>query len=114
MPFARTSNLAFADAIEPHLNKLEPNEKSAFLQSHQDVSAEAILSRVRDCGRDCNAGSASRECAAKVGRSLQILNQFMGCVAIATQSNPGISPLVIGGIRLILDVDLVEYSAWHY
>lgn len=48
------------------------------------------------------------------GWSLQALNQFMGGVAIATQCNPEISSLVIGGLRLILDVGLVGYSAWHY
>lgn len=48
------------------------------------------------------------------GWSLQVLNQFMGGVAIATQCNPEISSLVIGGLRLILDAGLVGYSAWHY
>lgn len=69
IPVARTSNLAFADATELHLNKLEPNEKSAFLQSHQDIYAESILSRVRDYYRDYNAGSASRKCADGLYRS---------------------------------------------
>lgn len=104
----RASNIAFADAIRIHLDKLEPNEKSAFLESHQDLSAEAILSRIRDYDRDYNVGSTSRKFAATVGRSLQFLNQFMDCVANAIQSNAEISSLVVRGDKLILDVGLIE------
>lgn len=78
MLIAKTSNIALAGAIRIHLDKLELNEKFAFLQSHQDLSAEAILSRIRNYDRDYHVGSTSRKCAAMVGRSLQFLNQFMG------------------------------------
>lgn len=108
MLVARASNIAFADAIRIHLDKLEPNEISAFLQSHQDLSSKAILSRIRDYDRDYNVGSTSRKFAAMVGRSLQFLNQFMECVANAIQSNAKISSLVARGVKHILDVGLVE------
>lgn len=108
MLVARTSNIAFADAIRIHLDKLEANEKFAFLQSHQDLSAEAILSRIRDNDRDYHVGSTSRKCAAMVRRSLQFLNKCIWCVADAIQNIAEISSLVARGVKLILDEDLVE------
>ena len=49
-----------------------------------------------------------QKCAAMVGRSLQFLNQFMGSVANIIQSKAEISSLVVRGVKLILDEDLVE------
>ena len=97
-------NFAFTEALKQHLAKLDPDENSAFRASHQTLTAESILARVRDYDRDWNQNSNSRKCAEQVEKSLRILNQFLRSIAIAVQSNPEISSLIVGGVRFILDV----------
>jgi len=97
-------NFAFTDALQQHLAKLSPDENFAFRNSHQTLTAESILVKVRDYDRDWNHNSNSRKCAEQVEKSLRILNQFLRSIAIAIQSNPEISSLIVGGVRLILDV----------
>ena len=60
--------------------------------------------KVRDYDRDWNHKSGSRKCAEQVEKSLRILSQFLRSIAIAIQSNPEISSLIVGGVRFILDV----------
>lgn len=97
-------NTAFANALEQHLAKLSPVESAAFRTSHQSLTAENILLKVKEYDQAYNRGSASRKCADKVDKSLKILNLFLASVAIAIQSNPDISSLIVGGLRLIVDV----------
>ncbi|MCJ1344657.1 hypothetical protein MMC31_002860 [Peltigera leucophlebia] len=89
-----------------HLAKLRPDEKSAFRTSHQTLTAESILVKVRDYDRARNHDSNSRKCAEQVEKSLRILSQFLRSIAIAIQSNPEISSLIVGGVRFILDLGL--------
>ncbi|MCJ1348246.1 hypothetical protein MMC31_006477 [Peltigera leucophlebia] len=100
---ALSRNFAFTDALQQHLAKLSPDEKSAFRTSHQTLTAESILVKVRDYDRDRNHDSNSRRCAEQVEKSLRILSQFLKSIAIAIQSNPEISSLIVGGVRFILD-----------
>lgn len=79
-------------------------ESAAFRTSHETLTAENILLKVKEYDQAYNRGSASRKCADKVDKSLKILNQFLTSVAIAIQSNPDISSLIVGGLRLIVDV----------
>lgn len=97
-------NTAFANALQQHLAKLSPVESTAFRTSHQTLTAEHVLLKVQDYDQAYNRGSASRKWADKVDKSLRILNQFLTSVAIAIQSNPDISSLIVGGLRLIVDV----------
>ncbi|MCJ1342870.1 hypothetical protein MMC31_001059 [Peltigera leucophlebia] len=103
---ALSQNLAFTDALQQHLAGLSPVANAAFLSSHQTLTAESILVKVRDYDRDYNSGSGSRKCAEQVEKSLRILDQFLGSIAIAIQSNPDISSLIVGGVRFILDLGL--------
>lgn len=97
-------NYAFTDALQQHLAKLSPAENAAFHSSHQKLTAESILVKVRDYDREYNSSSGSRQCAEKVEKSLRILNQFLRSIAIAVQSNPEVSSLIVGGVKFILDV----------
>ena len=104
--FLLSRNLAFTDALQQHLAKLSPNENSAFRTAHQTLTAESILVKVRNYDRDWNHDSNSRKYAEQVEKSLRILNQFLRSIAIAIQSNPEISLLIVGGVRFILDVNI--------
>ena len=97
-------NAAFADALQQHVLKLSPVESAAFRASHQSLTPESILVKVKAYDQAHNRGSASRKCAEKVDKSLRILNQFLASIAIAIQSNPDLSSLIVGGLRCIVDV----------
>ena len=45
---------------------------------------------------------------------MRILNQFLASIAIAIQSNPDISSLIVGGLKLIVDViiSLLRRASW--
>ena len=67
-------NFAFTDALQQHLAKLSPDENFTFHTSHQTLTAESILAKVRDYDRDWNHKSGSRNCAEQVEKSFRILN----------------------------------------
>ena len=97
-------NAAFSDALQQHLRKLSPVESATFRASHQSLTPESILVKVKayDQAHDC--GSASQKCAEKVGKSLRNLDQFLASIATAIQSNPDASLLIVGGLRCIVNV----------
>ncbi|MCJ1348209.1 hypothetical protein MMC31_006440, partial [Peltigera leucophlebia] len=97
-------NAAFAEALQQHLLKLSPIESATFRASHQSLTPENILLKVKAFDQAHNRGSASRKCAEKVDKSLRILNQFLASIAIAVQSNPEVSSLIVGGLRFIVDL----------
>ncbi|MCJ1344810.1 hypothetical protein MMC31_003013 [Peltigera leucophlebia] len=97
-------NAGFADALQQHLLKLSPVEGASFRDSYQSLTPESILLKVKAYDQAHNRGSASRKCAEKVDKSLRILNQFLASIAIAIQSNPDISSLIVGGLKFILDL----------
>ena len=97
-------NAAFADALQRHLLKLSPLESATFRDSHQSLTPENIILKVKAYDQAHNRGSTSRKCSEKVEKSLRILNQFLASIAIAIQSNPDISSLIVGGLKFIVDV----------
>ncbi|MCJ1347419.1 hypothetical protein MMC31_005644, partial [Peltigera leucophlebia] len=103
---ALSRNSAFTHALQQHLAKLSPVENAAFRSSDQTLTAESILVKVRDYDRDYNSDSGSRKCAEQVEKSLRILNQFLRSIAIAIQSVPEVSLLIVGGVKFILDLGL--------
>lgn len=62
------------------------------------------MSKVKGFDDVYNQSSTSRRCARTLTRVFQVMNQFMSGVAIGIQASPEISSLVIGGVRLVIDV----------
>ena len=62
------------------------------------------MSKVSDFDNAHYDKSMSRRCAEAVARFLRVIDQLMGGVAIAIQSNPDISALVVGAVRVVIDV----------
>ena len=97
-------NTGFADALQQHLLKLSADESATFRASHQSLTPESIFAKVKAYDQAHNRSSASRKCAEKVEKSFRILNQFLASIAIAIQSNPDLSSLIVGGLKFIVDV----------
>ncbi|KAI9860062.1 MAG: hypothetical protein M1813_006410, partial [Trichoglossum hirsutum] len=103
-PPSVTDNIAFDLAFQQHVNKLSQSESDAFLDAYRDITPETLLSKVNDFDDAHHDKSMSRRCAEPVARFLRVINQLMGGVAIAIQSNPDISALVVGAVRVVIDV----------
>ncbi|KAL9118052.1 MAG: hypothetical protein Q9187_005405 [Circinaria calcarea] len=99
-----TDNVAFDDALQQHLQKLNQSEKDAFNAAYQNIDPEGLFSRVEDFDRIYNAKASSRRCAEPVTRFIGILEQFMAGMAIGIQSSPEISCLVVGAVRIVIDL----------
>ena len=104
------NNEAFQAALKKHLDKLDPVEKDAFEAANRDTSQTELLAKVKRFDEDHSRHSSSRRCFGPLTKFFQVLDQFMGGVAIAIQSNPEISSLVVGGVRFVIDVSPVRHT----
>lgn len=94
---------AFALAIKGHIDALSPDERQAFDTGSQ-LTPQALIARVRDFDRMHSQGSRLRACATKVDGFLTILDLYLKPLAICIGHSPGISSLVVGGVKLVIDV----------
>jgi len=91
-------------AIERHLCKLTDAEKEAFREASRSIDENNLLSRVRACDDAHKQSSAFRTQAARLEKFLNLLNRFTGGIAIGIQAYPEISSLVVGAVRIVIDL----------
>lgn len=104
------SQNTFENALQDRIQKvLDPAERASFQNAHACISPEELLSKVQGFDDVYNRRSTSRHCAGTLTKVFQIMNQFMSGVAIGIQASPEISSLVVGGIRLIIDVRVLPH-----
>jgi hypothetical protein len=97
-------NIAFDDALQQHLKKLDPAERDAFKAAYQMISPQDLLSKVKEFDDMHSEKVTFRRCTEPISKFLGFLEQFMQGVSIGIQSNPEISSLVVGAVRIVIDV----------
>ena len=97
-------NPALQLALEQHLNQIPDDEKSAFIQASQQMTDETVLERVKSYDQAHSTKSRFRPQTESLSRFLGVLNRLMAGVATAVQANPNISSIVVGAVRVIIDV----------
>jgi hypothetical protein len=102
--YSVADNAALEVALQRHLEKLDQAERVAFEKASQDISVEELLANVKEFDNAYNRKATCRRCTEPVGRFLRIIEQFMNGVAIGIQSYPEISSIVVGAVRLVIDV----------
>lgn len=102
---------ALDKAIQKHLERLPEKERDLFRQASKSIDAENILTKVKQYDHFHRNTSRFRPKADNITHFLSLLNRFMAGVAIGIQASPDISSLVVGGVRVIIDVMVrfVEY-----
>jgi hypothetical protein len=97
-------------AVQKHLDKLPDSEKDAFKAAWKDVDERQLLARVQIWGVQHARESSFRPQAERLSKLLRVLDRFMGGLAIGTQANPDLSAIVVGGIRIVIDlaIDYVQ------
>jgi hypothetical protein len=101
---AASGNIALQQAIKTYLDKIPDAEKKVFQEAAKNISEDNILSKVRDYDNTHGKSSAFRPHAERLSKFLDLLNRFMGGVAIGIQAYPEISSLVVGAVRIIIDL----------
>lgn len=104
MTSSSSANPAFLAAMQKHINKLPEVEKEAFRQAHDNIAPSGLLERIRSLDTQHASTSSFRPHAEKTSRFLGLLDRLLGGISIAIQANPDISSIVVGGVKLIVDV----------
>lgn len=108
---AASENRALKLAIERHLHKITDAEKEAFWEALTKIDEDNLLSRVRAYDNTHKQSSSFRPQAERLSNFLNLLNRFMRGIAIGIQAYPGISSLVVGAVRIVIDlaIDFVTF-----
>jgi predicted ATPase with chaperone activity len=100
---AETTNPAFLEAWRMHWMDLDESEKLEW--SFRDVrSPLKVQKTIEDMDKLHQEHSISRKIAAKTLRFLQALETLMAGVSIGIQAYPDVSALVVGAIRVVINV----------
>ena len=97
-------NRALELAIERHLRKITDTEKEAFREASRNIDECSLLSRARAYDDAHKQSSSFRPQAERLSKFFNLLNRFMGGVAIGIQAYPEISSLVVGAVRIVIDL----------
>jgi ankyrin repeat domain-containing protein 50 len=108
-----TENIALRVAIERHLNDIPDTEKRAFHDASQHLTDVSILDAVKRYDEQHKSQSHFRPRASSIGRFLDVLNRFMAGVTIGIQADPAISSIVVGAVRVVIDlaIGFVDFFA---
>jgi hypothetical protein len=99
-------NLVLNEALEVYLKKLPNKEKVAFTKAYDTKDEQTLLSDVQQYDEVHKDSSSFRPQAERLSKILGLLNSFMGGVAIGIQASPEISSLVVGAVRIVIDLAL--------
>jgi hypothetical protein len=94
------------EALAKTLGKLSEGEKAAFLQASKTIDERTLLLGVRTYDAAHKSESSFRPHAERLSKFLDLLNRFMGGVAIGIQASPEVSSLVVGSVRVVIDLAL--------
>lgn len=77
-----------------------------FAQASKKIDEQTLLSHVQAYDAAHKDDSLFRPYAERLSKFLDLLNRFMGGVAIGIQASPEISALVVGSVKIIIDLAL--------
>ncbi|KAI1560042.1 Ankyrin repeat protein [Pyrenophora tritici-repentis] len=104
---ATTSHsLVLEKALAKALEKLPEAERAVFAQASKTIDEQTLLFRVQTYDATHKDDSLFRPHAERLSKLLDLLNRFMGGVAIGIQASPEISSLVVGSVRVVIDLAL--------
>lgn len=93
-------------ALQHTVDKLPTAEKTAFTEAFETIDERSLLTRVRSHDAAHKDQSSYRHHAERLSKFLGLLDRFMGGVATGIQHSPEISSLVVGSVRLVIDLAL--------
>lgn len=106
-PASTTSqNTVLERALAKQLQKIPEAEKAAFVQAAKTIDERTLLYDVQTYDVAHKENSSFRPHAERLSKFLGLLDRFMGGVAIGIQASPEVSSLVVGAVRIVIDLAL--------
>jgi hypothetical protein len=104
-------NLALELAIQRHIDKLPEPDRDAFRAASKNINEYDLLAQSQEWDAQHALDSSFRPQAERLSKLLRLLDRFMGGIAIGIQANPDLSAIIIGGIRIVIDlaIHFVEF-----
>lgn len=90
----------FREALEIHKLGLSPHQQDLFL----GASAVGLMDIVKDLDQQHTVGSRTRGSIVKAQGFLQVVDGYLNVLGICIQHSPQYSALVVGGLKLFVDV----------
>ena len=103
-PATPLRNLALELAIQKYIDKIPDVEKQAFRDAFANLSQDTLLSEVAAIDEADKHNSVRRRHADRILKFLDFLDRFMGLAAIGVQKSPEISSMIIGGVRIVINL----------
>lgn len=97
-------NPAFDAALKKHVEKLTSVERVAFQAAFSNITPEELVSRTQEYDNKHKKEASFRQCTSSIEKFLNFIERLMGGVAIGIQASPDISCLVVGAVRIVIDV----------
>lgn len=99
-------NPVLEKALAEYVQRIPDTEKAAFEHASKTIDEQTLLSKVRAYDVAHKDNSSFRPHADRLSKFLGLLNDFMGGVAIGIQASPEISAIVVGSVRIVIDLAL--------
>lgn len=90
----------FQEALHRYGQKLSPAHRQTFI----DSSAGGLIDTIKRLNEQHSTESRFRNAAVKVQGFLEVVDGYLTVLCIGIQQHPDISALVIGGLKLFVDV----------
>lgn len=97
-------NPAFESALMKHVDGLSLFEKEAFEAAYNNITPDDLYLKTRKHDDKHREETLFRRCTPLLEKFFTCIDRFMGGVAIGIQAYPDISCLVVGAIRIAIDV----------
>jgi hypothetical protein len=94
------------EALATFSKTIPDAEKAAFEQASKTIDERVLLSDVQTYDAAHKDNSCFRPHAERLTKFLSLLDRFMGGVAIGIQASPEVSSLVVGAVRIVIDLAL--------
>ncbi|KAJ8108903.1 hypothetical protein OPT61_g7845 [Boeremia exigua] len=101
-----TQNPALEKAVELQLQRLPEVGRVAFEQEIKALDEQALLSKLRAYDAEHKDESFFRPHAERLTKTLNLLNRLMGGVSTGIQADPAVSAIVVGAVRVAIDLGL--------
>lgn len=99
-------NAVLEEALATFSKTIPDAEKAAFEQASKTIDERALLSDVRKYDVTHKDDSCFRPHAERLAKFLSLLDRFMGGISIGFQANPEVSSIVVGAVRIVIDLAL--------
>ncbi|KAL1969964.1 hypothetical protein VTN77DRAFT_7474 [Rasamsonia byssochlamydoides] len=110
---ARSTNAAFQEAWDMHWQELTQEERIAWSRDREKISPLKVQKTIESLDKSHKERSITRQCAEKTLRFLRAVETLMAGAAIGIQQYPDVSSIVMGVIRVIINVAMRYFEYYE-